>query len=105
MDIRFHWIIDRILQMHFNVFWKPGPTNLGDYHSKHHPTSHHIKVRHTNLYEPHSLQTTLQGCVNSPNRYTAGMNLGLNKGLHSILQRRGNNRFVNAVTAALHKPL
>ena len=105
MDMRFHWIIDRILQMHFNVFWKPGPTNLGDYHSKHHPTSHHIKVRHTNLYEPHSLQTTLQGCVNSPNRYTAGKNLGLNKGLHSILQRRGNNRFVNAVTAALYKPL
>ena len=37
MDIRFHWIHDRILQEHFHVFWKPGPTNLGDYHSMHHP--------------------------------------------------------------------
>ena len=68
MDIRFHWIQDRILQEHFNVFWKPGPTNLGDYHSKHHPTSHHIQVRHTNLHEPHGSHNTLQGCVNTPNR-------------------------------------
>ena len=28
MDMRFHWIHDRILQEHFHVFWKPGPTNL-----------------------------------------------------------------------------
>ena len=53
MDIRFHWIQDIILQEHFNLFWKPGPTNLGDYHSKHHPTPHHIQVRRTNLHELH----------------------------------------------------
>ena len=52
MDMRFHWIQDRILQSHFHVFWKPGSTNLGDYHSKHHPEAHHIQVRSTNLYEP-----------------------------------------------------
>ena len=28
MDMCFHWIQDIILQEHFNVFWKPGPTNL-----------------------------------------------------------------------------
>ena len=54
MDMHFHWIHDRILQQHFHVFWKPGPTNLGDYHSKHQPTHHHIKVQHTNLHETHS---------------------------------------------------
>ena len=68
MDMRFHWIHDRILQEHFNVFWKPGPTNLGDYHSKHHHTPHHIQVRHNNLHEPHGSQNTFQGCVNTPNR-------------------------------------
>ena len=68
MDMRFHWIQDIILQEHFNVFWKPGPTNLGYYHSKHHPTTHHIQVRHTNLHEPHGSHKTLQGCVNTPNR-------------------------------------
>ena len=30
MDMRFHWIQDRILQEHFHAFWKQGPTNLGD---------------------------------------------------------------------------
>ena len=30
MDMRFHWIQDGILQQHFNLFCKPGPTNLGD---------------------------------------------------------------------------
>ena len=68
MDIRFHWIQDIILQEHFNVFWKQGPTDLGDYHPKHHPTPHHIQVRHTNLHEPHGSHSTLQGCVNTPNR-------------------------------------
>ena len=61
MDMRFHWIQDRILQERFNVIWKPRPTNLGDYHSKHHPTPHHIQVRHTNLHVPHVSHNTLQG--------------------------------------------
>ena len=68
MDMRFHWIQDIILQEHFTVFWKPGPTNLGYYHSKHHPTSHHIQVQNSNLHEPHGSQKTLQGCVNTSNR-------------------------------------
>ena len=67
MDMRFHWIQDRILQRHFNVFWKPVPTNLVDYHSKHHPEAHHIQVRGTNLNEPSCSYTSLQVCVKSPN--------------------------------------
>ena len=31
MDMRFYWINDRIEQGQFNVFWRPGPENLGDY--------------------------------------------------------------------------
>ena len=54
MDMHFHWIQNRVLHTHFNVFWKPGPTNLGDYYSKHHPEAHHIQVRSTNLHEPKS---------------------------------------------------
>ena len=44
MDMRFYWIHDRIEQGKFRVFWRPGPENLGDYHSKHHPPEHHIAV-------------------------------------------------------------
>ena len=29
MDMRFNCIHDIILQEHFHLFWKPGPTNLG----------------------------------------------------------------------------
>ena len=44
MDMRFYSINDRIEQGQFRVFWRPGPENLGDYHSKHHPPEHHIAV-------------------------------------------------------------
>ena len=98
MDMRFHWIHDIILQEHFNVFWKPSPTSLGYCHYKNHPTPHHTKVRNTNLHEPHSSQTKLQGCVNSPNRYTTDTCISLSKGLNTNLQQRGNNQFANAVT-------
>ena len=45
MDMRFHWLCDRQQQKHINIFWKPVILNLRDYHTKHHPTSHHQKMR------------------------------------------------------------
>ena len=36
----------------FNVYYRKVEYNLGDYHSKHQPTVHHIKMRPTYLYEP-----------------------------------------------------
>ena len=97
MDMCFHWIQDRIIQEHFHVFWKPGPNNLGDYHSKHHPTPRHIQVQHTNLHEPHISHTTLQGYFNSPNRYTTYTSIDLSKGLNTNHKQRGNNQFANDV--------
>ena len=71
--MRFHWIHDQILQKQVNAYWIPVPTNLGDYHYKNHYVAHHQKVRATNLYEPQRSQTTLQGFVKSPNRYSVGI--------------------------------
>jgi len=45
IDIRFYWVIDRIKQNHFRVFWKPGSENLGDYFTKHHSPTHHRRMR------------------------------------------------------------
>ena len=45
MDMRFRWLRDRTSQQQFRYYWRPGPTNLGDYHTKHHPGSHHQNVR------------------------------------------------------------
>ena len=45
MDMRFNWLRDRQQQKHINIFLKPGILNLGDYYTKHHPASHHQKLR------------------------------------------------------------
>ena len=50
MDMRFYWIQDRVAQGHFKVHWLQGSNNHGDYFTKHHPTSHHIKMRPVYLH-------------------------------------------------------
>jgi hypothetical protein len=49
MDMRFHWLRCRDAQGQFRYYWRPGPTNLADYWTKHHPTSHHVEKRPTIL--------------------------------------------------------
>jgi hypothetical protein len=44
MDMRYHWLIDRVQQKQFDVYWRPGRENLGNYHTKHHSTQHHEDV-------------------------------------------------------------
>ena len=65
MDMRFYWVIDRIKQGQFRVYWQPGSTNIADYPTKHNSTEHHIKVRPLYLHEPQGKNSKLQGCVNS----------------------------------------
>jgi hypothetical protein len=43
IDMRYHWIQDRIEQSQFKVRWAPGHCNLADYPSKAHPI-HHFKT-------------------------------------------------------------
>ena len=52
MDMRFYWIQDRIKQKNLKVFWKPGTTNLGDYHTKHHAPNHHRNGRKNYIHCP-----------------------------------------------------
>ncbi len=49
MDLRFYWIQDRVEQKQFQILWKQGKRNLGDYFTKRHPTKHHIAMRHVYL--------------------------------------------------------
>ena len=64
MDMRFYWIQDRVAQKQFNVFWRPGPTNLADYFTKHHSPAHHRRERSTYLHCLNHLSSLLRGCVN-----------------------------------------
>jgi hypothetical protein len=62
MDMRYHWLTDRVRQKQFDVYWRPGCENLADYHTKHHSAQHHKYMRHLILHEANSLQV-LRGCV------------------------------------------
>jgi hypothetical protein len=56
MDMRYHWLTYRVRQKQFDVFWRPGRENLGDYHTKHHSAQHHKDMHHLILHEANSLQ-------------------------------------------------
>ena len=45
MDMRFYWLRDRAIQQKYHFYWRSGKLNKGDYHTKHHPASHHMKER------------------------------------------------------------
>ena len=63
MDMRIHWMRDRIKQKQFVLYWKPGQENLADYPTKHHSGRHHKKVRPIYLYEGVKSPDTVQGCI------------------------------------------
>jgi hypothetical protein len=41
MEMRYHWLTERVRQKQFDVYWRPGRDNLGEYHTKHHSAQHH----------------------------------------------------------------
>ena len=56
IDMRYHWLQDRLRQRQFNLHWGPGKHNSADYFSKHHPPAHHKLMRSKYL---HTLRATL----------------------------------------------
>jgi hypothetical protein len=62
MDMRYHWLTNRVRQKQCDVYWRPGRENLGDYHTKHHSAQHHKDMRGLILHEANSIQV-LRGCV------------------------------------------
>jgi hypothetical protein len=62
MDMRYHWLTDRVRQKQFDLYWRPGRENIADYHTKHHSAQHHKAMRRLILHQANSLQV-LRGCV------------------------------------------
>jgi hypothetical protein len=62
MDMQYHWLTDRVRQKQFDVYWRPGRENLGDYHTNHHSAQHHKDMSHLILHQANRLQV-LRGCV------------------------------------------
>ena len=55
MDMRFPWLRCRARQKQFRTYWRVGPTNKGDYVTKHHAATHHRNVRPELLTPEHRL--------------------------------------------------
>jgi hypothetical protein len=60
--MRYHWLTYRVRQKQFDVYWRPGRENLGDYHTKHHSAQHHKDMLGLILHQANSLQV-LRGCI------------------------------------------
>jgi hypothetical protein len=65
MDMRYHWLTDRVRHKQFNVYWRPGKKNLGDYRTKHHSAQHHTYMRPLIVHQANSLNV-LRGCIKLP---------------------------------------
>lgn len=50
IDMRFHWIKDRVQKGQLTVVWRPGTYNLADFFTKAHPLHWHKKVRTKYVY-------------------------------------------------------
>jgi hypothetical protein len=62
MDMRYHWLTDRVRQKQFDVYWRPGRENLGDYHTKNHSAQHHKDIRGSIVHQA-NIRQVLRGCV------------------------------------------
>jgi hypothetical protein len=69
MDMRYNWLTDRVRQKQFDVYWRPGKDNLGDYHTNYHSAHHHKDMRPLIQYRSNSLNV-LQGYVKLPQPQT-----------------------------------
>ena len=61
--MNFYWIRYRVKQQQFNVKCGPGKENFGDAPTKHHPVSHHKKMRPINLYVEDKSPSSLKGFI------------------------------------------
>lgn len=52
IDMRYHWIRDRVAQGQFLVTWQPGSKNLADFFTKSHPVHHQRAMRSTFVNTP-----------------------------------------------------
>jgi hypothetical protein len=61
MDMRYHWLTDRVREKQFDVYWRPGLENLGDYHTNDHSAQHHKDMPGLILHQENSLQVLRAG--------------------------------------------
>ena len=63
MDMRFHWVRDRVRQNQFTVHWKPGKSIIADYFTKIHPPVHHRLMRPLFVSSPKAATAPSKGVL------------------------------------------
>ena len=74
LDMRFHWLRDRVDQGQFHLFWDSGENNLADCHTKHHPAAAHRLLRTVHTFAEGKSPSSLQGCIEIVNKGQTGQN-------------------------------
>ena len=59
IDMRYHWIKDRVKQLQFTILWQKGADNLADFFTKPLPTSQHQQLMRKLVHVPPPSQSTL----------------------------------------------
>jgi hypothetical protein len=67
MDMRFHWIRDRIRQGQFDVQWRQGAHNLADFFTKPLPVHAHQSIMHLLVHTPPQIGSS---CLNTRQQRT-----------------------------------
>ena len=57
MDKDLYWLRDQEAMENIRVFWRPGPSNNADYHTKNHPGVHHEAKRADFLTPMHRVES------------------------------------------------
>ena len=70
---RYWWLRDRDTQEQFRYYWRPGPTNKGDYFTKHHCVAHHQEKRDEYLTPPFILEALCASTNRRPATYGKGL--------------------------------
>jgi hypothetical protein len=102
MDMRYHWLTDRVHQKQVDVYWRPGRENLGDYHTKHHSAQHHKYMGGLILHQANSLQV-LRGCVKLLPLPQPSLRAGMDARTNSSAQRATQLRSVLARVYAVSR--
>ena len=100
--MRLYWLKGRVEQGQFKIFWEPGGKNWAGYFTKHHPPSHHAKVRPAYLRESSS-PSGLQGCIDLiKGHQPAGAKTGVQRQVQGLtpVAKEALSRFLGIQTAA-----
>ena len=53
--MRYFWLLDRVSQSQFLIYWDKGENNHADYYTKHHSPSYHQQIRPTYILKGYHL--------------------------------------------------